>query len=127
MRSICLFVVGFLAMAVIGCGGVAGVKVGGKVVKNGAPHTLSEGEGISVNMVSSDGKASWSGQVQKDGSFTFGESVPAGKYSVNYVYYQPATAKAAKGGPTTPTSVEIKEPWQVSPTTASFTLDIGKN
>ena len=127
MRSICLFLVGFLAMAVIGCGGVAGVKVGGKVVKNGAPHTLSEGEGISVNMVSSDGKSAWSGQVQKDGSFTFSESVPAGKYSVNYVYYQPASAKTAKGGPTTPASVEIKDAWQISPTSTSFTLDIGKN
>lgn len=127
MRSFGLFVVGFLAMAVVGCGGLAGVKVGGKVVKNGAPYTLSEGEGISVNMVSSDGKSAWSGQVQKDGSFTFGESVPAGKYKVNYVHYLPASAKSAKGGATSPPTLDIKDAWEVSSSSTSFTLDIGKN
>jgi len=115
-----------LCLAASGCGG--GVPVEGKVVKGGSPYTLAEGEGITITLVSEDGKTNCSGKVEKDGSFTLlgpsGGAVPPGKYKVGYVHYAPAPGPT-KGAPP-PVTKNTKETWDINSSNRTFTLDIGK-
>lgn len=117
------------ALAAAGCGG-GGVKVDGKVVKDGAPYTLGEGEGISINLTPESGGTAVGGQVDKDGSFKIsgleGAGVPNGKYKVSITHYPPAGAKGGKGGPPMPTTKSLSETWDVSSSNHTFTLDMAK-
>jgi hypothetical protein len=123
MRSFRGLFAGVCLLALAGCGGGSGSKVGGKIVKGGSPVSLAEGEGYSITMVSSD-------QAQKDGSFSIkgpsGDLVPEGKYKVNYVHYMPANT-AGKGAPPVPVPRNLKEEWAVtSGPDNTFTIDISR-
>jgi hypothetical protein len=115
-----------LCAALSGCGG-GGVSVDGKVVKDGAAYTLAEGEGLSINLASEDGKAGGSGTVNKDGTFTIKSAgdkpVAPGKYKVSLTHYKPADAKK---GPAQPDTKQLSEAWEVSGGSKSFTIDIAK-
>jgi hypothetical protein len=125
MRAVYLTLICGFSLAACGCGGVS--EVGGKVVFDGQPYTLKEGEGIMVRLTSEDGKTSASGQVEKDGTFKLrgsdGGSIPAGRYKVAYTHYPPATTGKGQGAAT---NKETKDVWDVSSSNKNFTLDIGK-
>ncbi|HEX4614163.1 MAG TPA: hypothetical protein VH092_38630 [Urbifossiella sp.] len=130
MRAMGFFLVGFMAVAAVGCGGGDdGVKVSGQVVKNGAPYTLADGEAITINLTSADGKTTCTTSAQNDGAFSVqkpsGGPVPAGKYKVSYTFNQSSAPGAKKTF--TKTVTKNADDWDISPTNASFTTDIGKN
>jgi hypothetical protein len=127
MRAVSCVLVGALGLlAVAGCGGPGGVRVAGKVVKDGAPVAPGDGETLTVKL--SDGKDTYTSNAGADGTFTAlkpsGDPIPAGRYKVSWVYMRSADPytkkKAFKYGK------ENAEEWDVSPSAADFTLDIGR-
>ena len=123
IRIVCL-AYGAVLFALTGCGG-GGTTVEGHVEKGGKPLSFAEGEGLTVNLLSEDGKTSASGAVGADGKFTIkhgDEPVPYGKYNVSFVHYFPG--KGSKSVP--PQNKSVKEPWDVSSSNHTFTLDLDK-
>lgn len=113
-----------LSFGALGCGGGGGVTGEGKVVKHGATYKLAEGEGISLNLQSEDGKVSCSGTVEKDGTFKLqaaaGGMVPPGKYKVSYTHYLPSKDKSVSA----PTSKATGEVWDLTSSKKDLVLDI---
>jgi hypothetical protein len=111
---------------VTGCGS-GGVDVDGKVVKDGNPYSLAEGEAINITLQGDT--ASGNATVEKDGHFVAkksdGKPLPPGTYKVSLTHYPP-TAAGGKGGPPQPKQKTAGETWDVSSSNKSFTVDLGK-
>jgi hypothetical protein len=130
MRAIGLFLAGLVAAVCTGCGeGGEAVKVTGQVLKNGASYTLADGEAITINLISTDGKSTCSTGVQPDGTFSVqkpsGGPVPVGKYKVSYIHNR-SSAQGASKTFTNSVKKTVAEEWDISPSSTSFTLDISK-
>ena len=129
MRKISLFT-GLVVVLLAGCGGgnKEGVPVEGQVVKDGAPLTLGEEESVTITLTAGDGTTTYKTGASPDGKFNLqtpsGDPIPVGKYKVHYVYQRPASPYTKK--PPFKFSKELPEPWEVSPSNRTFTLDVGK-
>lgn len=129
MRVLSLLRVGLVVLLAAGCGnGDSGVKIEGRVTKNGAPLTLEEGESVTITLKSEDGKSTYTSGVAPDGTFSIqkpaGGPIPPGKYRVHYVDQLAPSPYTKKTGFNI--SKDLPEPWDVSSSSSSFTLDIAK-
>ncbi len=79
-----------VALMVAGCGSSDLMRVTGKVLKDGQPFTVAEGQWLQVHLFPIEAGAAnpniYLANIDKDGSFEFpggeGQGVPKGKYKV---------------------------------------------
>ena len=128
MRAIGGLLTATIMIVAAGCGGAdSGVAVEGKVVKDGAPVKMEEGEVVTITLKSQDG-TTFTTTATPEGSFSVqkpaGGPIPAGKYTVTYVHQLAPSPYTKKPG--FKHAGEVPGGWDVSSSNSTFTIDIGK-
>lgn len=132
--SVCILPLALTLSGVLllaGCGG-SGYNVQGKLVKGGAPVSVSEKGVVQMSFISVDDKAATSPypvNLEKDGSFTVAgrgdvKGVPAGKYKVAVEIYDPYPGTDKLGGKFSKERTPIV---QDVPANGPAVIDIGKS
>jgi len=118
MRSLRLLSILLLVSAsfcVTGCGG-SGVTVDGQVTKGGTAYSITDGEGVSINIRGAD--KSFSATAEPNGKFRIPD-VAAGSYKVEVTLYPKAGSKN-----TMPTTKTLSESWDVASGKTSFNIEL---
>jgi hypothetical protein len=104
-----------VTFSVTGCGG-SGFTVDGQVTKGGTAYTVSEGEGVSINIRAAD--KSYSATAESNGKFRIPD-VAAGSYKVEVTLYPKAGSKN-----TMPTTKTLSESWDVASGKTTFNIEL---
>lgn len=124
MKLRSLFLCFGLVFLAAGCGGGT-VPIEGKVTNGGQPYSPSKDGELNLGLTATDGGKTFSGKVGEDGTFKI-EGVSPGKYDVTATIYPAASSVDSKKGPPTSKNKKLDEPWEVSSSSKSFTLDVSK-
>ena len=93
-----------------------GVTVDGQVTKGGTAYSITDGEGVSINIRGAD--KSFSATAEPNGKFRI-SGVAAGSYKVEVTLYPKTGAKNA-----TPATKTLSESWDVASGKTSFNIEL---
>jgi hypothetical protein len=132
-RLVFTFVMGILALGLVGCEDRQGLPPGptvkkfdGKVVADGKPIPFGADDTISLRLVHSSAQ-SFGIPIKADGTFSIGE-MPVGKYSATLEIQKVAeNPKGGKGPSGQPIKINVSGGFEIKEGQSEYTVDMGKN